>query len=104
MTYARRCLRDSLDRGEAPFASHLLYTQVLDDNLPSEREKGLLAGEAWLSAVEASVVYTDLGISDGMKRGIRAAASLGILIEFRTIGNICLDPTGTGTTELGSPE
>ena len=25
--YARRCVRDSLMRGEAPIASHLLYTQ-----------------------------------------------------------------------------
>ena len=25
--YARECLRDSLMRGEAPIASHLLYTQ-----------------------------------------------------------------------------
>ncbi len=25
--YARACLRDCLLRGEAPFASHLLYTQ-----------------------------------------------------------------------------
>ena len=24
--YARKCLRDCLMRGEAPFASHLLYT------------------------------------------------------------------------------
>ena len=31
--YARACLRDCLQRGEAPLASHLLYTQpdVLDD-------------------------------------------------------------------------
>src|SRR5690606_40243334 len=34
--YARAALRDSLLRGEAPFASHLLYTQagVLDDDIP----------------------------------------------------------------------
>jgi hypothetical protein len=25
--YARLCVRDSLSRGEAPIASHLLYTQ-----------------------------------------------------------------------------
>ena len=38
--YARQCLRDSLLRGEAPLASHLLYTQpgVLDDRVPDERE------------------------------------------------------------------
>ena len=26
LEYARRCMRDSIKRGEAPFASHLLYT------------------------------------------------------------------------------
>ena len=32
--YARKCVRDSLNRGEAPSASHLLYTQpgILDDD------------------------------------------------------------------------
>lgn len=29
--YAKKCLKDSLDRNECPFASHLLYTQVLND-------------------------------------------------------------------------
>src|SRR5690606_24498929 len=29
--YARSCLLDSLRRGEAPIASHLLHTQVLED-------------------------------------------------------------------------
>lgn len=39
VTYARACMRDCLKRGEAPFASHLLYTQpgVLDDLVPNER-------------------------------------------------------------------
>ena len=34
--YARLCMKDSLDRGEYPFASHLLYTQenILNDNDP----------------------------------------------------------------------
>lgn len=33
--YARACIRDSLLRGEAPLASHLLYTQpgILDGSL-----------------------------------------------------------------------
>lgn len=38
--YARRRVRDSPARGEAPIASHLLYTQpgIPDDNVPSERQ------------------------------------------------------------------
>ena len=40
--YARACVRDSLARGEAPIASHLLYTQcgVLRDELATERAMG----------------------------------------------------------------
>ena len=41
--YARACLADCLRRGEAPFASHLLYTQegILDDLIEGERMKGI---------------------------------------------------------------
>lgn len=44
--YARAAVRDCLDRGEAPIASHLLYTQpgVLDDLVPAERAMGIEAG------------------------------------------------------------
>lgn len=44
--YARTCLRDALQRGEAPYASHLLYTQpgVLNDRDPEERRVGMRAG------------------------------------------------------------
>lgn len=49
VTYARRALRDCLERGEAPIASHLLYTQpgVLDDTVPEQRALGIAAGLAW---------------------------------------------------------
>lgn len=55
--YARRCLRDALQRGEAPIASHLLYTQrgVLDDAKPAARQLGIDAGLAWKSVAQASV-------------------------------------------------
>jgi hypothetical protein len=87
VTYARLCLRDSLLRGEAPIASHLLYTQpnVLDDNLPEERQLGIDAGLSWREVAEATVVYTDLGISKGMQYGIDKAAASGLPVEYRTI-------------------
>lgn len=86
--YARACVRDSLSRGEAPIASHLLYTQpgVLSDEIPEERQWGIDAGLAWRKVAEASVVYTDLGISRGMEYGIAAAEGAGIPIERRSIG------------------
>lgn len=88
VAYARRCVRDSLMRGEAPIASHLLYTQpgILEDAAPDERELGITAGLAWRAVAQASVVYTDLGISRGMEYGIAAAREAGIPVEFRSIG------------------
>lgn len=86
--YARRCLRDSLMRGEAPIASHLLYTQpgVLDDNDPDERQRGIDAGLAWGREAARTVVYIDHGISRGMRYGIKRAESEGRPVEYRSIG------------------
>jgi hypothetical protein len=84
--YARRALKDSLMRGEAPIASHLLYPQVLNDLIPSERQLGMEAGLAWRKVAEATVVYQDYGISPGMEYSIQLAKERGIPIEYRSIG------------------
>jgi hypothetical protein len=90
VAYARKAVRDSLLRGEAPIASHLLYTQdgVLDDNVPVERQQGIDAGLAWRKVAEASVVYADRGISRGMEYGIEKAKSAGIPIKVRFIEEV----------------
>lgn len=86
--YAREAMRDCLLRGEAPYASHLLYTQegVLNDDIPAERETGIEAGLAWGAMAEATVVYVDLGISPGMARGIARAKKEGRPVEYRRLG------------------
>jgi hypothetical protein len=86
--YARRALADSLSRGEAPSASHLLYTQpgVLDDSKPKERLKGMNAGFAWTEVAELVAVYVDYGVSDGMQTGIDKANKLKVPVEYRRIG------------------
>ena len=60
--YARLALRDSLIRGEAPFASHLLYTQdgVLDDRLQDERALGIVAGLRFSDVCDFVAVYNFL--------------------------------------------
>jgi hypothetical protein len=85
ITYARSCIADCLVRGEAPFASHLLYTQtgILDDNNPEERKRGIEAGLEIGKRADATVVYVDRGISSGMKWGIKAAEEAGRPIEYR---------------------
>lgn len=85
VAYARLCVRDSLQRGEAPIASHLLYTQdgILRDEEPAERQQGIDAGLAWLSVADLTAVYTDNGISRGMEYGIEAAEKAGVMIAYR---------------------
>jgi hypothetical protein len=85
--YARLCVRDSLSRGEAPIASHLLYTQptILDDDDPEERQWGIDAGLAWKSVADYSVVYTDRGNTKGMEYGIAAAKAAGLEIKLRVL-------------------
>lgn len=85
--YARLCLSDCLRRGESPYASHLLYTQpnILNDAVPEERKMGIEAGLAWGSRADATVVYTDLGVSDGMQKGIERAESEKRPVEHRTL-------------------
>jgi hypothetical protein len=85
--YARAAIRDSLSKGEAPIASHLLYTQpgVLRDEVEIERQWGIDAGLAWIKVADATVVYTDRGMSRGMEYGIAAARAAGRPVEFRSL-------------------
>lgn len=87
--YLDACLLDALRRGEAPFASHGLYTRpgVLRDSEPAERELGIQAGFAFRRHAARTVVYTDIGISEGMKLGIADALRIGGTVEYRTMGD-----------------
>jgi len=85
--YARKCVRDSLKRGEAPIASHLLYTQpgILRDEVPGERSWGMNAGHMWIPKADLLAVYTDKGTSKGMSWGIGIANKKDILVEYRSL-------------------
>ena len=85
--YARACVRDSLMRGEAPIASHLLYTQegILIDEIPRERRMGIDAGHAWLIGCDLVVFYVDLGMSDGMKAALSRVQNFRISLDIRNV-------------------
>jgi len=87
LKYARLCMRDCFMRGEFPFASHLLYTQegILDDTIPEERKLGINAGLTWGRFASKTVVYTDLGITEGMNQGIERAEEEGREVEMREL-------------------
>lgn len=81
--FAEECMRNSLMRGEAPMASHLLYTRVLKED--GERSIGMSAALSWQTVVDKLVVYSDRGITDGMTESINLAAKKGLRIEYRTL-------------------
>jgi len=85
VAYAQKCMSDSLLRGECPFASHLLYTQVLDDTVPELRSMGMSRAFEWYRHADLMAVYIDKGISNGMKMGMEVAEKLGIEIVYRTL-------------------
>lgn len=88
--YAVAGMRDCFSRGEAPFASHLLYAHscTLNDGSDLERAWGIHAGLMWGALAETTVVYADLGISSGMKLGIDRAIEQQRPVEYRTILDI----------------
>jgi hypothetical protein len=83
--YTQACLKDCLERGEHPFASHLLYPQVLDDLAPAERRIGMEAGKHWAEYADLIVVYEDQDITKGMSWGIANAEKFGTPIEYRRL-------------------
>ena len=89
LKYLRAIMRACLLNGEAPFASHALYTQpgVLNDRNSEERRMGIEAGLEWGEAADKTVVYTDLGISDGMRKGVARAEEQKRPVERRRLKN-----------------
>lgn len=92
--YARRCMRYVLDLGHAPFASHLLYTQVLDDRVPDHRGRGLEAGLAMGDSCDERWFF----LKDGeLSRGMTLAWERACVIEQvrvrLSIGDVTISPT-----------
>lgn len=80
--YACALMRFCFARREAPFLSHLLYPQCLDDDHPAERLLGIEAGLCWGECAAKTVVGIDLGLSDGMRLGILRARDEGREVEY----------------------
>lgn len=97
IVYARACIRDSILKGEAPLASHLLCTQpgILDDDRSEERLQGMEASYEWMRAMARAqplevtpvvAFYTDLGRSAGMTVAIERCERYGLEMIERTLG------------------
>lgn len=87
LAYARACVRDSLMRGESPYASHLLYTQpgILRDGVQSERAHGIQAGLRFQEVAAFAAFYIDRGMTGGMKLALAQAERNGKRVVMRSL-------------------
>lgn len=87
VAYARAAVKDCLARGEAPIASHLLFTQpgILDDDIPEERAAGIAAGLEWAGFADVAAFYVNRGWSTGMLNARDHFLEVGIPIEVRKV-------------------
>ena len=67
--------------GNIPYAPHVFFTQFLDDNVPTERELGILGGLEFLKVCDELFVFGDK-ITEGMSKEITLANSLGKNVVF----------------------
>lgn len=87
IAYARAAVKDSINRDELPFASHLIYTQVgiLDDNIIEERNKGINLNLEMIRRADLIAAYVDHGLSHGMIAALHYAQAQNVKIEFRKL-------------------
>lgn len=86
--FLRACMHDAIvNHNEAPYASHGLYTQpgVMNDRDEKERDLSIQAGLLWRDVAELAVVYTNLGITKGMRFGIQHAEERDNPIVYRRL-------------------
>lgn len=87
INYAFACVRDSVLRGESPYASHLMLPGALNEEDINERSLGIQCGYAWWRAASTIAFYTDLGWSQGMLLAYSRARTQNITIEERSIAD-----------------
>ena len=83
--FAIDACRYCITQGHTPVAPHLLYTRMLDDTDPAQREIGLELGHRLLERADELWVCGDR-ISPGMAAEIAEADRLGIPV--RSVGTI----------------
>lgn len=78
---ARRYCAFAVKEGYIPFASHLLYPQILCDDVKAERELGLFMGLVFLDGCKEVWVFGDR-ITDGMAAEIARAKARNIVVRY----------------------
>ena len=76
---AKQYVETVISQGHTPFAPHLFYTQILDEE--TDRTLGMELGIDMLSAMDELWVFGDR-ISEGMRQEISSAFNLGIPVRY----------------------
>lgn len=66
ITYARHITRRALELGYTPIATHLYLPQLLNDEIPAQRRRGLRAGKEILNSCDIIIIGVRYGLSAGM--------------------------------------
>lgn len=80
LEFARKACRFAIEQEVTPFAPHLLYTQMLDDNSPADRQLGIEMGSQMLGLCDELWLCGDR-ISAGMAGEKDLAEQLGIPVR-----------------------
>jgi hypothetical protein len=64
-----------------------MYPGALDDHIPEERKLGIEVGLVFYEVADMVAVYTDYGITEGMKKGIEHAKINYLGIEYRNLND-----------------
>ena len=112
LDFARQACLSAMAQGATPFAPHLLYPQMLDDNDPVQRELGMKMGEQMLALCDELWLCGDR-ISPGMAGELELAEELGVPvrgvsaeeIQNTDLDNLCWEegpeqPPGPSMTPL----
>jgi len=85
--YARIACKEETFLQRTAFASHLFYTQYLDDTVAHERKLGIESGFKIMELTKdvVQVFYVDFGMSKGMIQAVEKGEKLGVQQEFKTL-------------------
>lgn len=95
LQFARQACRYAIAQGVTPFAPHLLYTQMLDDKSPEERQLGIDMGNRMLELCDELWLCGD-HVSPGMEGEKELAERMGIpvrSISTEEIQSVDFSPT-----------
>ena len=95
--YARKACMHAITQGYVPFASHLFFTQFLDDNNPDQRALGIEMGYDFWDKADIICFYIDRGMSPGMKEALTRA-----FLQGKTVKKFRLS-TGTEIDMIDTP-